>query len=1156
VSIHEDANAMSPFRTFVRSLPKKCLAISLSYTIATLGCHASVVLAAVAGVPDYQLPGMVRVPGGRVNAANGNLLIERSDIEVDTLLGTQSVAASYNSASGEWKWNFEVRYDGVEFVDSTGAVYHVGALADGSPVPGTVWLKRDNTTIETRGGLAYHFDSAGHIEHVRWSTLAYPRIRHVRSDAELLTLQQCTQANACSDLFEIELDENAPVVVEDSRTGRQVVYEYDAGRLVGVRDPVAIAQGQPGTRYEYHPIFPTLLTAIVNTENERIEYQYQANRRILNAVQIGEGNPTHRFVFQPPKNHTNDLYATTHTNPLGAKTRYLFDGLGRMRSVALVTTGEVATLDWSGLRPASVITASGAVTYLTYVDDSLVERTEASGNVVIVSYASGAINWLAPRYRPIARIEDTLGLVADFAYDSSGRLSAVTNGTGDTSSFTYNLGSAIETSTNPSGETSHFPLYGEHGHWRDRDGATPDHRALDAIGNIEVASVVRERGGFLLQNHDDNRNLIRLDLAATDTLGKITTTDAVAITRRGDGQIAYVARPSGADHSLLYDALGRLHTLSERVDGQWQATTFEHDLAGRPTAHTRPNGMRREFDYDGYGRITAQRALRGTTPQGEAIYAYANGQLASLYDSLRNTTEIYSYDSAGRLAMTTYGYGETLTREYDVRSRLIGERFDLLEPGLVADLGYEYDEADRRVRITDRLNQELLAESTFEHGRIVATETGNGLARSRSFDSNTGALVGFTTTDEQGNEVETTVIEYSAELNPPRRQIRTTTDTSLAVTEEQYWTGLGASLANPDQRVGKRVFGWNDGAGSSESFAYDELGNRVSDPSGNVFSYNAERNRLVSASLAASGQSHSYSYDEAGFVTIRDGIPLGWTATGRVASHGGDEFAWDMRGQLIAATVSGDERLFGWFGGRVSGNPEAGTLGALDLGAVVLQLGSGERLYRHLDFRGNVRFVTDDAGQVVNHYRYAPYEMDAAFGTGDNTVTFAGRAEVGALMILGFRIYDPAIGRFLSPDPIFQIVNQFAYTLGNPVAYQDADGLDTAETGAAVGGGIVFAAGIAATLAEGTIVTTVGAIGVGVSIGLGGLLLAFAIYVAIAEGQRDTAIVGGPELPSGSFVPSTSLAPGACGLLGIEVIPLLLVLLPPRVRRLRTRLCA
>ncbi len=80
-----------------------------------------------------------------------------------------------------------------------------------------------------------------------------------------------------------------------------------------------------------------------------------------------------------------------------------------------------------------------------------------------------------------------------------------------------------------------------------------------------------------------------------------------------------------------------------------------------------------------------------------------------------------------------------------------------------------------------------------------------------------------------------------------------------------------------------------------------------------------------------------------------------------------------------------------------------------------------------------MRSVSVETGQIVNHYRYSPYGVDAVFGSRGDWVTFVGRPEIGELMVLGLRIYDPAIGRFLSPDPIFQPINQNAYTLGNLV---------------------------------------------------------------------------------------------------------------------------
>ena len=102
----------------------------------------------------------------------------------------------------------------------------------------------------------------------------------------------------------------------------------------------------------------------------------------------------------------------------------------------------------------------------------------------------------------------------------------------------------------------------------------------------------------------------------------------------------------------------------------------------------------------------------------------------------------------------------------------------------------------------------------------------------------------------------------------------------------------------------------------------------------------------------------------------------------------------------------------------------------------------GQHRYRHLDFRGNVKFVSDQGGEIRSHYQYDAYGLRQLRGSDDDPVRFAGRSQIGELMALGARIYDPAVGRFLSPDPVLQHVNQYAYTLGNPVWFADPSGRD------------------------------------------------------------------------------------------------------------------
>ncbi|MEE8549821.1 MAG: RHS repeat-associated core domain-containing protein, partial [Gemmatimonadota bacterium] len=806
-------------------------------------------------------------------------------------------------------------------------------------------------------------------------------------------------------------------------------------RLEVARDALDVEKGWPGFRYEYST-GGSLLTAVTNSEGERIEYAYQASRRIRDVVQIGEGNPAHRFEFYAPG--SGGLYRTVHTNPTGARTRYRFDAERRLRKVELLETGAETTYAWQGRRLASVVLTDGTTTWFTHVGDDLASWIEPSGNIITFTYQPGGLNLDNPFARPIRRIEDGLGLIEERIYYPDGRVQDVLNGEGERVSFTYNPAGLVDSITNPGGATWTYPRYGVHGHWLEVQGATTDQRFFDPAGNAIVTSAGRQEGGILSWGYDADRNPSSVEVAATEG-GQVTAQATVTVTRRSDGQPAAIARPGGADHQLDYDLLGRLQFQRELVDGIWQSTAFEYDLAGSLTARSRPNGMREEFQYDGYGRVTRRRGLRDGVLEGEAVFTYQAGRLATVHDSVRDATETYAYDLAGRLETVTYGFGETLTLEYDLRSRVSAEIYSLPGQGQIRRVDTQYDLANRQVLVTTD-GGELLLERVFTDGKLDLTRYGNGLERDYTYDPASGQLIGSVTRNALDEIVEDTAIVREAKTNPLRFSVEVETNTSVASTRERYWLGVGGSLVDPDKLVGKRVWHWNDGQGGFVDFVYDELSNQLTNASGDAFVYNAEGNRLLSATLAHQGETRSYTYDAAGFATSRDGVPITWTVTGRMASFGPASIEWDMLDRPVSWTVAGITREFLYFGGRMENDPLTGALGPLDLGAVSVQLDSSERTYRHLDFRGNVSFVSDESGEILTHYRYSPYGVDAVFGAGGESVTFVGRNEFGGLMMLGERIYDPAVGRFLSPDPVFQLLNQYTYTLGNPVFYWDPDG--------------------------------------------------------------------------------------------------------------------
>ncbi len=1019
---------------FANRLPTRLLAGFLALLVAGLGCEPSPTLAPESGARQYQQPGFVPVPGGMVNAAGGNLLLERLDLSIDTLLGSWELRASYDALSGAWLWNFQIGYDGETFRDPSGALHDVGELSDGAAIPGTVWVRADADTIETRGGLGFHFDAQGRLDHVAWRSGAYPRIEYSWG-AAALEMASCTQAAACLPFYAIGLDAaGRPLSAVDLRTGRTAEFAYDAlGRLELARSALDVAEDRPGTRYEYAGP-GTLLSAVTSSEGERIEYAYQPGRRIWKVTQIGEGNPSHEFRFLA--RDAAGLYPSVHVNPLGGRARYLFDKKRRLRRLERSDAGEVYSWAWSGLRPSQASAPGGVVSAFGYVDDDLVALTEPCGNAIQLAYAPGALNLEDPFARPLARVEDSVGLVEEMSYDALGRLASVHNGEGE--SVHLERGPvALASFTNAAGLSWSFPFYGIHGHWLEVQGATQDKRAFDPVGNATATGAGSQEGGVLTHGYDAGRNLTALHVAATEA-GSVLSQDVVTVGYRSDGQIDSVARPLGADHDFVYDAIGRLTELREKLDGVWQATRFEYGAAGNLTARERPNGMREEWDHDVYGRVTRQRALRDGQLEGEAVITWQDGRPASSSDSIRGSSELYAYDAAGRLQTVLYGFGETLTLEYDLRSRRTAERFALPGQGEIRRLDHEYDLANREVRVRAD-GSELLVELVYTDGQLDRTRYGNGLERDYQYHPVTGHLIGTTTSDAAGQLVEQTAIARAVRQDPVRFAVEVETTTALATTREEHWLGVGGSLGDPDLLVGKRVWHWTDADGAEREFVYDGLSNQLDNSSGDVFVYNPEANRLLQATLAG-GETVSYSYDAAGFADSRNGLPIEWTATGRLASYDGVAIEWDLGGRPIAISAAGITRDFVFFGGAVDSDPQTGVLGALDLGVVQLSFGSSARLYRHRDFRGNVSFVSDETGALLSHYHYSAYRLEAAYGALADHQTFAGGRQLGALLILGARIYDPAVGRFLSPDPVFQLLNQYSYTFGNPVLYWDPDG--------------------------------------------------------------------------------------------------------------------
>jgi RHS repeat-associated protein len=97
--------------------------------------------------------------------------------------------------------------------------------------------------------------------------------------------------------------------------------------------------------------------------------------------------------------------------------------------------------------------------------------------------------------------------------------------------------------------------------------------------------------------------------------------------------------------------------------------------------------------------------------------------------------------------------------------------------------------------------------------------------------------------------------------------------------------------------------------------------------------------------------------------------------------------------------------------------------------------------------------VTDHDAAVVARLRYAPFGQRGSEGDHQEAgvLGFCGalgvREEIGGLLDMRARLYDPALGRFISPDPWPAYLpepitlNRYLYALGDPVSQVDPLGL-------------------------------------------------------------------------------------------------------------------
>ena len=1011
------------------------------------------------GILDAARELMVEIPGGRVNAYGGNLHIARNDFSLDTRIGTWLVGAVWNASSGVWQWNFQMTLHAPRpdtrpiFTDETGYQFYLRGQPYGESLPGSSWVLHDDRTMRTAGGLMYRFNDGGALETVHWASAAYPALSFVRkgpiAQSRVLRIEQCRAAGDCSPLFWMAYDIAGRLTSITDLAGRVSRYTYEgtSHRVASARDALDVENGWPGSRYDYD--VQGRLTALTNSHGERVEYQYYADSpMIMKVEQQGEGDPLWAFAYLP----INDDFVATTTvvDPLGAATSYYFDLHMRpwRRTNAL---GESWRWSWfeNTFKRIGEIGPDGVHRGFSSPEEGVWVETHASGNAVIRTQAPWpAENRANSRESPLLEVRDDLGLIESRSYAASGLLESISNGEGETEYFVYAPNGDL-TRTDRTGVETLYEDLGDHGHYatRTRGGRTV-HDTYDAVGNLlttdglldddrSLGALSAGQGGVVSRTWDVDRNLASL-LLEDGGAGALGTQVPLVLEWRADHKTSRIERPYGGDTEFLYDSLGRVIEQRTLVDSVWRSRSIQYDLNGRTTAVLRPNGMASRATHDLVGRVASlvrERDWHDPVEQESQVdFEYVSAQLVAIRDSSHGAMpETYFYDADGRIDEVGFPHGESLLFARDPRGRISSKQYLRSDASVLRTFAYEYDLADRVTQV--REDGLEIANFAYQNDRLVDILYANGVTVSYEHDPVTGALAGFSAVDATQQLVASMAVsETNCDFSPPEsRCIHESTTTHSGV------VSVSAAEYQVEDQATERLIADAYGllAPSYGFYRYDELSNLVASPAGS-FVYNEEHNRLLAIEDAA-GPVVDYTFDEAGFVTSRNGVAVTWNALGRVTSIGPDfTMRWDALGRKLSAAhqgVNSDWR----YGGEVR-QDESGSLRRLDLGWISIDLDPPQHEYRLVDFRGNAKLLLDDAGEVIAHHHYAGYERLGTDGADLTGGGYAGGSHVDELVIVGQRVYDPIAGRFLSQDPIDQTINQYVYTLGNPIRFWDPGG--------------------------------------------------------------------------------------------------------------------
>ncbi len=593
-------------------------------------------------------------------------------------------------------------------------------------------------------------------------------------------------------------------------------------------------------------------------------------------------------------------------------------------------------------------------------------------------------------------------------------------------------------------------------------------------------------------------------------------------TQNGIGQNIKTTDHYDTSIEYAYDPFGNLEQTEVIIAGETSGvvTTMGYDLLGRQSYLDDPSAGRIDYTYNGLDLMhTSTDAKNQRT---EFSYDVLGRQITRVDNAgasgVASRTHEWFYDTPnsgeGRLD-SVEGFdtdGVAYSENYDYNAYGLPTIVETTIQGETYETQTYYDDLNRPVGIAYPTGFTVV---NHYNNYGYRHQVSNGMDESTLWTATEADARGNITNSEHGNGVET-VREYNADTGFVNSIFAEKGSNNLLVQNQDFtYDVLGNLTFREDQRVQMvQAFCYDklnrltaarrdECSNDDNDITYDELGNiqtRAMESGTQSYVYDVTNPyKLMSTNMAG-----SYGYDNNGNITSGDGRTIEYSSFDkptRMTKDGNTvEITYSADQTRIKRIDSGDagEVTTFYVAGVYEIRREGNEIQHLhQIGDIALRIreeechmvdifdGNGdvigqeeqchitkqETSYLHHDHIGSLVAKSNQAGDGVEFSASDPWGLrqdeswlGSILGTDyvptDTREGFTGHEHMDGvgLIHMNGRVYDPNVGRFLSPDPIIQApsatqsFNRYSYVWNNPLSMTDPSGYECGGQGTNSGG--------------------------------------------------------------------------------------------------------